>query len=151
MKTCCVTGHRRIPADKQALVEAELRKAIEAAIAEGCTRFISGFAAGIDLTFAGIVAEKKAQGLDLSLEAAIPYKKRLSSKDQPFQDLLTGCDAVTVLCEEYLPSCYQTRNQYMVNRSDLVIAVYDGRKKGGTYHTITYANRRHKALRIIEI
>ena len=42
-KTCCVTGHRDIPEARIAYVEQELRREVEEAIAEGYTRFISGF------------------------------------------------------------------------------------------------------------
>mgnify|MGYP000077302512 CR=1 FL=1 len=60
-KTCCVTGHRDVPVGKEQYVEEALRKEVLAAIAAGYTRFISGFADGVDLTFAAIVAaEKKA-------------------------------------------------------------------------------------------
>ena len=58
-KTCCVTGHRDIPQDKRTYVETELKKEVLAAIADGYTHFISGFAEGVDLTFAALVAEQK--------------------------------------------------------------------------------------------
>lgn len=58
-KTCCVTGHRNIPAERIAYVEQELRREVQAAIEDGYTRFISGFAEGADLMFAAIVAEQK--------------------------------------------------------------------------------------------
>ena len=57
-KTCCVTGHRDIPEARIAYVEQELRREVEEAIAEGYTRFISGFAEGVDLMFAAIVVEQ---------------------------------------------------------------------------------------------
>lgn len=41
-KTCCITGHRDIPAEKKEFVEEELRKEVAAAIEDGYTRFISG-------------------------------------------------------------------------------------------------------------
>lgn len=58
-KTCCVTGHRDIPVDRLAYVEQELRREVQAAIEDGFTRFISGFAEGVDLMFAAIVAEER--------------------------------------------------------------------------------------------
>ena len=42
-------------------MEQELRREVEEAIAEGYTRFISGFAEGVDLMFAAIVAEQMEQ------------------------------------------------------------------------------------------
>ena len=43
-KTCCVTGHRDIPSEQITYVEQALQQEVLAAIAEGYTRFISGFA-----------------------------------------------------------------------------------------------------------
>ena len=66
-KTCCVTGHRDIPEARIAYVEQELRREVEEAIAEGYTRFISGFAEGVDLMFAAIVAEQMEHRPELFL------------------------------------------------------------------------------------
>ena len=150
-KTCCVTGHREIPADKMDYVTAELRKEISAAAADGYTRFISGFAEGVDLTFAAIVAELKAQGQPLVLEAAIPYAGRLKSKDSFFQKMLSVSDRQKVLCDRYSYDCCFVRNRYMVDESSRVIAVYDGRAGGGTSYTVRYANTQGRALRVIEL
>lgn len=60
-KTCCVTGHRDIPASKINTVKYSLYREIQAAIADGYTRFISGFADGSDLLFAAIVAEENSR------------------------------------------------------------------------------------------
>lgn len=78
-KTCCVTGHRDIPAAQIGYVEQELRREVKAAIADGYTCFISGFADGVDLIFAAIVAEQKEFFQELFLEAAIPYAGRIAN------------------------------------------------------------------------
>lgn len=150
-KTCCVTGHRKIPADKRAYVELELRKAIMSAVADGYTRFINGGAAGADLLFAAIVAELKEQGYPLYLEAALPYAGRKMSKDRDFQAMLAACDKVRTFSEQYTRGCYFVRNRCMVDESGRVIAVYDGRENGGTACTIRYARDRGKAVQIIKI
>lgn len=46
IKTCCVTGHRDIPAEQVEEVKRALWREIEKAIADGFTRFLSGFAQG---------------------------------------------------------------------------------------------------------
>ena len=43
------------------------------------------------------------------------------------------------------------RNRYMVNRSQRVIAVYDGRNYGGTFHTMRYAQSLGRDIRIIPV
>lgn len=148
-KTCCITGHRNIPEDQLSYVKNEIGKAILQAVEDGYTHFISGFAQGADLIFAAIVAELKQKNRSLCLEAAIPYKKRLQSQYQTFQDLLAMCDDVTVLCERYTSQCFFVRNRYMVDKSSRVLAVYDGRKRGGTFYTIQYAQKQHKEIQII--
>ena len=138
-KTCCVTGHRDIPEARIAYVEQELRREVEEAIAEGYTRFISGFAEGVDLMFAAIVAEQ------------IPYAGRLKTKNQQFQKLLRACKGVKVVCQEYAPSCFMQRNRYMAGESQRVIAVYDGRERGGTLFTMRYAHSIGREVREIRI
>ena len=150
-KTCCVTGHRDVTVGKEQYVEEALRKEVLAAIAAGYTRFISGFADGVDLTFAAIVAAEKKQNSCLQLEAALPYRNRINAKSPLFQELLACCDRVYVQSEKSNRQCYHERNRYMVLSSDRVIAVYDGRSTGGTFYTIRFAQANEKEIRIIEI
>jgi len=148
--TCCVTGHRDIPVEKVPYVQDHLYQELLRAIQYGYTHFVSGFASGVDLMFAGIVAELK-QEYPITLEAAIPYPGRMNTPDKVFQCLLKECDIVKVHTEQYSKSCYMVRNRYMVDCSVLVIAVHDGRKSGGTAATIRYANRMGCTLREIKL
>ena len=151
MKIASVTGHRKIPADKLDYVRKELRKEIELAIEEGYTTFLSGFADGTDLEFAGIVAEMKENNPAISLEAAIPYRDRLKTKASEFQRLIKQCDKVHIICEEYSPDCYPRRNAFLVEHSGRVIAVFSGRSRSGTAQTIRMAQRERRELRMIGI
>lgn len=151
IKTCCVTGHRDLPPEKIRYVEEMLRQKVQYAIKNGHIRFLSGFADGTDLLFASIIADKKKEYPDIQLEAVIPYRGRLKTKNTDFQTLLKYCDQITVVNEEYKPSCYMLRNQYMVDKSQMVIAVYDGRNNGGTLATIQYAKKLHKNIQVIKI
>lgn len=148
--TCCVTGHRDIPTDKIQYVQMQLRQELLQAIRSGYTHFISGFAAGVDLIFAGIVADLKRE-YPITLEAAIPYPGRMNTPDEVFQCLLKECDIVKVHTDRYSKSCYMVRNRYMIDCSALVIAVHDGRKSGGTAATIGYANRKGCDLREVRL
>ena len=150
-KTCCITGHRDIPAERMAYVEQQLRREVLEAIDAGYTRFISGFAEGADLMFAAIVAEQKENHPELFLEAAIPYAGRLKTRNKQFHTLLQACDGIKVVCQEYTPSCFMQRNRYMARESQLVIAVYDGRDRGGTLFTMRYAHTLGREIRVIQI
>ena len=150
-KTCCITGHRDIPAERMTYVEQQLRQEVLEAIKAGYTRFISGFAEGTDLMFAAIVAEQKELHPELFLEAAIPYAGRLKTRNKQFHALLQACDGIKVMCREYTPSCFMQRNRYMVRVSQRVIAVYDGRDRGGTLFTLRYAHTLGREIRVIQI
>ena len=145
-KTCCVTGHRDIPAGQMDRILKLRRHEILAAIEDGYTHFISGFAAGVDLLFADIVAELK-ELCPITLEAAIPYPGRMKTPDETFQRLIRCCDTVKIHSDSYFKGCYMRRNRYMVDQSQRVIAVYDGRATGGTAATVRYA--KGKDVRVV--
>ena len=98
-----------------------------------------------------VVAEEKKYHPELILEAAIPYAGRLKTKDGKFHDLLRVCNAVKVECQSYAPSCFMRRNRYMAGQAQRVIAVYDGRERGGTLFTMRYAHTLGKEVRLIKV
>ena len=78
-KTCCVTGHRDIPAEQLDYVKDALRREIKKAISDGFTCFLSCFADGVDQYFAEIVVDLQKVNPALQLTAVLPYQKRLDS------------------------------------------------------------------------
>ena len=102
---------------------------------------------------ARILAKYAKQFPALELIAVIPYRKRLDglNKKTRTRELLEACADVVVIQEKYLPSVYSHRNRYMVEHSDRVIAVYDGRETGGTAKTIRFTHRMKKELREIPV
>ncbi len=148
--TCCVTGHRDIPKGIEDYVECELRREVLEAVGDGYVHFISGFAAGADLMFAKIIAELKNDHL-ITLEAAIPYRKRMKTRDADFQRLIKCCDIVKVHSEDYSSGCFMVRNRYMVDWSNRLIAVYDGRERGGTAATLKYAQLKGLEIRQLRV
>jgi len=50
--------------------------------------------------------------------------------------------------DRYYPAKMQKRNEYMVDNSNIVIAVWDG-TKGGTYNCVKYAEKLGKEVIII--
>ena len=130
--TCCFTGHRphRLPWHEdewdprcQHLRE-ELDRQVDRAYDRGYRHFISGMAQGGDLMFCPRQQER-------------------------YRRLLAQCDLETVIQQTYTPDCMLRRNYYMVERSSLLIALYDGNPGGGTCKTLLYAIRR--ALDVIQL
>ncbi len=158
MKTACVTGHRPNKLPWQRDLTSPLRKEfleqlkeyIIFCYGEGYRAFISGAALGVDLDFAETIISLKKDGLDLTLEMAVPccgQEKYWSEQDKKrYADILNEADTVTVLSSHYTPFCMQYRNRYMVDKSEAVICCWNGDKKGGTFSTIKYAQSKHKKL-----
>lgn len=151
MKSCCITGHRVLPKEKTDEITEILRSEILQAIHDGYTHFISGFAFGVDLIFAGIVAELKEKNPAITLEAALTYRNRVKFRDKLFSTLIAQCNIVGVHSEQYHYECFFIRNRYMVEKSNRLIAVYDGREKGGTWYTMRYAFRLNLEIKIIHV
>lgn len=151
--TCCVTGHRDIPDDQVEYVKKELRREIDQALEDGYTHFISGFADGVDQYFAEIVAEKRQENEKLQLEAAVPYRKRMLAlcENTDTMRLLMACTIIGVHGEAYTSNCFTKRNRFMVTHSLRLIAVYDGREKGGTLSTMRMAQRMRRQVRKISV
>jgi len=150
-ETCCVTGHREIPADKLDYVKRELEREIKAALEDGYREFLTGFAEGVDMLFARCVNERRGEYPDIFLEAAIPYAGRIKRLDKVGRELFAKCDGFKIMCAKYERDCFFQRNRYMVQNASRVIAVYDGRVDGGTLYTMEYARTLGRDLRIIAI
>lgn len=159
-KKCCFTGYRpqkltylrdEMSAEYQKLY-AVLTEQIKNAVDREYDYFISGFAEGIDLMAAEIVIALKRDGYDISLEAAMPAMNQTDGWDDLsrgiYYMLLDQADRRVCLDKKMSKYSCLRRNEYMVEQSDLVIAVYDG-KKGGTGYTVNYARQKNRDLWII--
>lgn len=145
-RRCCFTGHRphKIGMDEE-IVKGLLREAIKQAIEDGYVTFISGMAHGVDLWAAEIVLEEKKNNSYIHLICASPYegfeKKWDASERELYHSIMEQADLAKYVCEHYFRGCYQVRNEWMVDRSARVIAVFNG-QASGTKNTIDYAKRK---------
>ncbi len=146
MNTCCFTGHRNLTEGQTIKIAQDLAWQIDKLIKRGYTHFISGLSSDVEILSAQIVGSFRHKNKNLILEAAIPYRNRLKSPDNEFKYALMHCNKVTVIQEKYAPGCFQKKNKYMVDKSDIVIAIWDGRTSGGTYNTIKYAKSLEKEI-----
>ena len=160
--TCCFTGPRpkNYPwgRDKEceAKIEEKLKIAVQEAVERGYRHFISGMAAGIDLLSAKIVLQLREDMLErgIVLEAAIPFP------DQPrrwkeevkleYESILLRCDKVHSIADAFSVAAYRKRDEYMVGRSSLLIAV-EGKPNGGTARTIAYAKKLNREVVYLNI
>ena len=142
---CCFTGHRP---ERLGMPESDvifgLKEEIRTAIADGFQTFISGMARGVDLWAAEIVLALRDEGAAVRLICASPYRgfeNRWSREWQErYRRVMEQADLVRFICPGYSRDCFQRRNEWMVNHSVRVIAVYNG-QPSGTRNTIEYARR----------
>lgn len=138
MTTVAITGHRPEKIKDMAKVEQALRDAYHEL---EVSKVIQGMAAGVDL-----LSAKVAYQMDIPFISARPWaghKPRKADKYNYEQAIMHAEEVVDVsLSDSYLgPWMYQVRNEWMVNRAELVIAVWDGEESGGTYNCVKYAHR----------
>ena len=141
---CCFTGHRPEKLHKpEEQIKKDLEVAILQAVDDGFVTFISGMARGVDIWAAEIVLRLRESNPAIHLVAASPYRgfeSRWSADWQSrYNAILQQANLVRFVCPSYSPDCFQRRNEWMVDRSARVIAVYNG-EPGGTRNTIEYAN-----------
>ena len=151
---CCFTGHRP---EKLKLSELELAARLEAeigqAIGGGYTIFITGMAKGTDLVAAEIVLRLRERDSRIKLIAALPYPDFglhwSGGWTERFQAVLSAADLKRCICPRFSYSAYQARNEWMVNHSGLVIAVFSG-ERGGTKNTLDFAEKKQVPCVIID-
>ena len=156
--TVCFTGHRPngLPCGYSEehpaciKIKTQLHRMIVGLIEKkNVTHFIAGAALGVDMWAMEIVLELREQNPSISLEAAVPCRSQAAkwnakSKER-YEHLLSLCDKVTIVQEHYTTNCMMKRNEYMVNNSDYVVAVWNG-KPSGTGNTIKYAVQHGKPV-----
>ncbi len=146
--SCAITGHRELRPD---LDKNKVYDALEELILEGYTTFYDGMAQGFDLLALECLVDLK-QRYHVRIEACIPYmgqEKYMGKADaELYRRLLTWCDETHILGEKFLRGCYLSRDRYMVDRCDLLLA-YMYKDVGGTAYTVKYAKDRGIEVRFV--
>jgi len=164
-KTLCFTGHRpnklggytgeRAKKTQDAIFE-KLVAVVKRAIDHGFDTFISGGALGIDQIGAEAVLywrRRPEYANTIKLVIARPFPSQAckwpKSSQEAFEVLCAKADEIVDVSDDpYEPQKMQIRNTYMVDRSDAVIAVFNG-GGGGTGNCIQYAQSKYKPILLI--
>lgn len=157
-KTVCFTGHRPQSVtylwDEDSIQSEELKEKIEKTIIEiieksGATHFVSGMAIGVDMICAEIVLRLKEKYPKITLECALPCETQANKWSEKYREryfsIIEASDKETLLQTQYTPDCMMKRNKYMVDKSDIVIAVWNG-SASGTGNTVKYARGNNKTV-----
>ena len=101
------------------------------------TLCLSGMAGGTDQLFA-----RAALSNNYPLWCLFPYRKDVEYLNA-FIDQATR---ITYTQEKYSKDCYFLRDKYLVDNSDVLLAVWDKKEIGGTWFTIKYARSINKPI-----
>ena len=152
-----VTGHRNqrlgLPEDEaskawehiRCWISHELSKCIKI-----CTErnepleLYCGMASGSDIAF-GIIADiyKSHYIHSVKLHCILPCKD-YNSSHKYFKFLKMKSDEWIELSNEFYKCCDNVRDQYIVDHSDVMLAIWDGNKTGGVWSTIRKAQKSRK-------
>lgn len=143
-RTCCFTGHRKIPLDQLESVTQRLRDAVIASIKDGYLYFGAGGALGFDTLAAQTVLELKKDYPNIKLILVLPCKTQTRGWEQEdieeYDRIIGAADKVVYTSQNYYRGCMQNRNRHLVDFSSLCIC-YLNKSTGGTAYTVDYAKK----------
>ncbi len=148
-KSCAFTGHRTL---YEGFSPRKLKKEIKRLILQGVNTFYNGMAMGFDLLAAEKTLELKKRFPQIRLILCIPcyhQEKNFSAADKRrYVKIYQKADEKVLLSESYYRGCMQTRNRYMADRADALIA-YCIKDEGGAAYTVKYFQKHRPGKEII--
>jgi hypothetical protein len=151
MTTVGITGHQEIPTVALAEVMERVEEALNSL--RGPLQAATSLAVGADQLVAGDIVSRGGR-LHVILPCA-DYRRTFTSRValQQFESLLAAAERVDTL-DFSAPSeeAFWEAGKRVVDASDLLVAVWDGKPSrglGGTADVVNYAHDQHKAVHVI--
>ena len=148
-RTCCFTGHRKIPSEELSELERRLRSAIISAINNGYMFFGAGGALGFDTLAAQTVLDLKKEYAHIRLILVLPcisQTKNWQEQDiAEYERIKKRADKVVYTSLNYSRGCMHKRNRHLVENSSLCIC-YLREQTGGTLYTVAYAKKQKLSI-----
>ena len=166
-KICAITGHRpnrfkwKYNENNNGCkrLKRRLKEQFALLYDQGVRRFYIGGALGVDLWSGELLLELKEQPeySDIELALALPFAKHDADWDNRSRHRLSvlrqRSTEVVIVGNTENPSAvnYKLRNQYMVDRADCLLAVYDNDRslRSGTMQTVNYARKKGLPITLI--
>lgn len=120
----------------------------------GVTDFYSGGADGVDCWAALIVLDLRKKNPALRLHCILPHEgqadKWSDSAQERYRFILSQADSLEYVSHDYYDGCMLDRNRRLVDAADLLLAVYNGERRGGTAATVRYARKSGHKITILD-
>lgn len=142
-KTCCFTGHRRLPKGEVEQIKQQTSLYIKELIEQGVCYFGAGGALGFDTIAAQCVLLAKCSYPHIKLILILPCENQTRGWQQKdidiYEDIKKKADKVVYTSRQYYDGCMLKRNRHMVDNSGYCLCYYNGNSHSGTGYTVRYA------------
>lgn len=103
-----------------------------------------GMAVGSDMALAQAALELKDEGEDITIHCVYPCEHYNDFRMfmEPFRRLRDEVTDHRCLNQKWSQTAEDDRDQYIVEKSDILLAIWDGKEGGGTYSTIQRAKEK---------
>ena len=160
--SCAFTGHRphKLPwrydeTDSRFL---KLKTMIDGLIANlaqaGVTDYYSGMADGADLMLSQAVLVLRSTRTALKLHCVLPCDGQADQwptlSQERYHAILAQANTVSFVSHQYYDGCMLERNRRLVDSVALLLAIYNGERRGGTAATIRYARKLGRGIILID-
>ena len=161
-RACAFTGHRpqKLPwrFDETAPGCVALKETLAAQVAmlieNGYTEFLSGMAPGVDIWAAQIILDLRENNSALKLHCVLPCTaqsaKWSAALRKQYRAILEQADSIIFVNRVDKKNCMLERDRFLVSYASLVLAVYNGERRGGTAATVRYARKLGRELIVID-
>ena len=134
-KTCCFTGHRRIPEEALPRLERRLNEELEALAARGVIYFGAGGALGFDTLAAEAVIRLQRTRPQVKLILVLPSPDQTrgwsSGNVRRYEAIRARANKVMYVASTYGPGCLFERNRRLVDGSGIA-CVYSPPERAAT-------------------
>lgn len=131
-----ITGHRpqRLKGQQKLIKEWSKQQLIDL----NPSLLYTGMAEGTDRIIA--IAAKE---LNIPIVCCYPFPKKYYS---PIEEWIMKNNQIVYISPVYMKNSYFLRDRFIVDQSDIILCVWDGKGGGGTFFTRNYALQKNKKI-----
>ena len=111
-------------------------------------------AEGTDTYCAQIVLDLRRKNPALNLHCVLPCEGQADrwsdSARERYHMIVARADFVDYVSRKYYDGCMLARNRRLVDQAGILLAVYNGERRGGTAATVRYARKAGREIIMIE-
>lgn len=124
-KTCCFTGHRKLPSNQLPYIQKHLEKQVIKLIHQGVIYYGAGGALGFDTAAAQTILQLKNRYPQIKLILVLPCTEQTKGWNHTdltvYQTILQQADKVVYTSQHDYAGCLHKRNRHLVDHANYCI------------------------------